>query len=104
MIHYLEVISHALKPGGTWINFGPLLYHFEGMKNELSIELNADDLRQVIQEMGFDFKVSAGIHHLIHTTFAKKISMHRCWTFHSNHPLRIMGCTRQHTQAIQTPC
>ncbi|GAV53372.1 hypothetical protein ZYGR_0AI06560 [Zygosaccharomyces rouxii] len=29
IIDYLHSISHVLIPGGIWINFGPLLYHFE---------------------------------------------------------------------------
>ncbi|CAR27380.1 hypothetical protein ZYGR_0I06540 [Zygosaccharomyces rouxii] len=29
IIDYLHSISHVLTPGGLWINFGPLLYHFE---------------------------------------------------------------------------
>lgn len=29
IIDYLYSISHVLIPGGIWINFGPLLYHFE---------------------------------------------------------------------------
>lgn len=29
ILDYLHSISHVLVPGGLWINFGPLLYHFE---------------------------------------------------------------------------
>lgn len=29
IIDYLHSISHVLSPNGIWINFGPLLYHFE---------------------------------------------------------------------------
>lgn len=29
LIRYLEAISNCLKPGGIWINVGPLLWHFE---------------------------------------------------------------------------
>ena len=45
-IDYLETIHHALRPGGVWVNFGPLLYHWrsdsEGNQvrtNELSYAL-----------------------------------------------------------------
>lgn len=31
LIRYLEVIWHCLRPGGTLINVGPLLWHFENM-------------------------------------------------------------------------
>lgn len=33
---------------------GPLLYHFEGMQNESSIELSYEELKIVMQSMGFD--------------------------------------------------
>lgn len=29
ILEYLLTIQHVLKPGGTWINFGPLVYHQE---------------------------------------------------------------------------
>lgn len=28
VIEYIEVIERILKPGGVWINMGPLLYHW----------------------------------------------------------------------------
>ncbi|KAJ3217454.1 Chromodomain-helicase-DNA-binding protein 1-like [Dinochytrium kinnereticum] len=55
IIHYLEVISHALKPGGLWINMGPLLYHFEGMKSEISVDLNLEEVKAVAKKFGFEF-------------------------------------------------
>lgn len=27
---YIETINHVLRPGGLWINLGPLLWHFDG--------------------------------------------------------------------------
>ncbi|KAI9783114.1 MAG: hypothetical protein M1839_004283 [Geoglossum umbratile] len=29
ILQYIETIHHCLKPGGIWINLGPLLWHFE---------------------------------------------------------------------------
>lgn len=29
VIQYIEAIKHCLKPGGFWINHGPLQWHFE---------------------------------------------------------------------------
>ncbi|KAK8157610.1 N2227-like protein-domain-containing protein [Phyllosticta citrichinensis] len=29
LINYIEAIRNCLKPGGVWINLGPLLWHFE---------------------------------------------------------------------------
>lgn len=28
VVEYIECIHHCLKPGGHWINLGPLLYHW----------------------------------------------------------------------------
>ena len=61
VIDYLATIHHCLRPGGIWINFGPLLYHWmtdnEGNGDSrygASIELSWDELRLVIESMGFD--------------------------------------------------
>jgi carnosine N-methyltransferase len=32
LIRYIETIRNCLKPGGLWINVGPLLWHFENEK------------------------------------------------------------------------
>lgn len=32
IIDYIEHIYHILKPGGVWVNNGPLLYHFSDIK------------------------------------------------------------------------
>jgi carnosine N-methyltransferase len=58
IIEYLEVIAGALKVGGVWINNGPLLYHFEGMRTEISIDLNLEEVKSVARKMGFVFEVS----------------------------------------------
>ncbi|KAI8376960.1 N2227-like protein-domain-containing protein [Blakeslea trispora] len=57
IIEYMEVIHKALKPNGVWINIGPLLYHFEdSTTGESSIELSLDQVKQVAQKIGFEFK------------------------------------------------
>lgn len=28
VMEYIECISKILKPGGLWVNLGPLLYHY----------------------------------------------------------------------------
>ena len=38
VLDYIELIHQILKPGGHWINLGPLLYHYADMPGELSIE------------------------------------------------------------------
>uniref|UniRef100_A0A3Q3X4X4 Carnosine N-methyltransferase n=1 Tax=Mola mola TaxID=94237 RepID=A0A3Q3X4X4_MOLML len=56
VIEYVETIWKILKPGGVWINLGPLLYHFENMANELSVELSYDDIRKAIVKFGFQIE------------------------------------------------
>ncbi|PGH28232.1 hypothetical protein AJ80_00123 [Polytolypa hystricis UAMH7299] len=36
LIRYIETIHNCLKPGGAWINIGPLLWHFEDKPLESS--------------------------------------------------------------------
>ena len=40
VIAYIETIKHCLKPGGVWINLGPLLWHFETGGNSTSKKLD----------------------------------------------------------------
>ncbi|KRY77943.1 UPF0586 protein C9orf41 -like protein, partial [Trichinella pseudospiralis] len=53
VINYVERIYEILKPGGCWLNFGPLLYHFSEKGPFESIELPYDVLREVIVKVGF---------------------------------------------------
>ncbi|XP_033829304.1 carnosine N-methyltransferase [Periophthalmus magnuspinnatus] len=57
VIEYIETIWKILKPGGVWINLGPLLYHFENMANELSVELSYEDIKAAIIRFGFQIEV-----------------------------------------------
>jgi len=64
VMEYIETIQHCLKPGGIWINFGPLLYHWaSGDPNEdmderysQSVELSWEELKHVVQHFGFVFE------------------------------------------------
>lgn len=58
IVSYVEAFWNILKPGGIWTNLGPLLYHYAEIPGELSIELSYEDLRKVIQKVGFEFLVS----------------------------------------------
>jgi SAM-dependent methyltransferase len=49
MMDYLDTIVDILKPGGIWINIGPLLYH------RASVEFSLDDIMAVAEEYGFEF-------------------------------------------------
>ncbi|CAG0925299.1 unnamed protein product [Notodromas monacha] len=50
------MINRILKPGGIWINIGPLLYHYADMKDNLSIEPPYDILKECIVAIGFKFE------------------------------------------------
>ncbi|KAJ2486739.1 hypothetical protein IWW37_005503 [Coemansia sp. RSA 2050] len=53
VLAYLDTIWHALKPGAVWINLGPLLWHFDNVAGESSIELTRDEFLQLVANMGF---------------------------------------------------
>ncbi|XP_033100888.1 carnosine N-methyltransferase-like [Anneissia japonica] len=53
ILDYLDKIYEILKPGGYWINLGPLLYHFSDIPGENSIEVSYVELRRAITEIGF---------------------------------------------------
>ena len=54
---YIEVIHKILKPGGYWINLGPLLYHWQSTEDitmeemderyEQSFEISFEETRRV---------------------------------------------------------
>ncbi|KAL4717871.1 hypothetical protein ACJJTC_005716 [Scirpophaga incertulas] len=54
VIEFVERIYAILKPGGYWINLGPLLYHYSDMTTENSIEPPYDILVEVIRDVGFE--------------------------------------------------
>ena len=54
MLDYIEKIYTILRPGGLWINLGPLLYHYADTHTD-SIEPSYDVLKNAIQKIGFDF-------------------------------------------------
>lgn len=51
----IDVFFSILKPGGIWVNLGPLLYHFSDMPDEGSIEPTLEDLLPIIEKIGFEF-------------------------------------------------
>lgn len=52
---FIETIYNILKPGGIWINIGPLLYHYSDIPGECSIEPSFEDIKIVISAVGFEF-------------------------------------------------
>lgn len=55
VLEYIELIHKILKPGGHWINLGPLLYHYADIPREASIEPPYDIVRNLITLSGFEF-------------------------------------------------
>ncbi|KAL8595539.1 hypothetical protein ACOMHN_000747 [Nucella lapillus] len=56
VVSYTEAVWKILKPGGYWINLGPLLYHYSDVPGESSIEISYEELRSVIKQVGFDIE------------------------------------------------
>lgn len=56
---FVETIFNILRPGGIWVNLGPLLYHYSDLQFEGSIEPTYEDLVEVIRMMGFEILVSS---------------------------------------------
>ncbi|KAL1459719.1 hypothetical protein WDU94_011676 [Cyamophila willieti] len=56
IVSFIETIFNILKPGGIWINLGPLLYHYSNMPSEDSIEPSYEVVKQVIQGIGFVYE------------------------------------------------
>lgn len=55
IVDFLEIIYKILKPDGIFINYGPLLYHYCDVPSEISIEPCYEDLREIIENIGFKF-------------------------------------------------
>ena len=53
VLDYIQQIYSLLKPGGWWINVGPLLWHWDGTPSEVSIELTLEEMRRVMCGVGF---------------------------------------------------
>ena len=59
VVEYLEIISRCLRPGGVWVNFGPLLYHWADARSylsgeELSVEMSLEDVERVAKSVGLN--------------------------------------------------
>jgi len=53
ILEFLRTIAYVLKPGGYWINFGPLLYHYSDVPGETSVDLSWAELRRAAPAFGF---------------------------------------------------
>jgi len=66
VIDFVEMIHKILKPGGRWINLGPLLYHFADIPKEPSIEPSYDIVRSIVKEKGFEFEREVTDHQAVY--------------------------------------
>ena len=57
VITYIEKIWDILKPGGYWLNFGPLLYHYSNQPNQNSLDLSYEQIKRIIRKCGFTYIV-----------------------------------------------
>ncbi|CAK4092929.1 unnamed protein product [Aphanomyces euteiches] len=61
VIEFIEAFERLLKPGGVWINLGPLLYHWQNGSGEeddrydQSIELTYEEIKHVAESYDFKF-------------------------------------------------
>lgn len=73
LIRYIDAIHHCLKPGGLWINVGPLLWHFEdshprkdgddgspGIGEPGNVELTEEEVLLLVERMGFRLEKGPG--------------------------------------------
>lgn len=51
LMSYFDTIQFLLKSGGTWMNFGPLLYGTAPF-----VQLSLDEILAIVEEMGFEFE------------------------------------------------
>lgn len=85
LLRYIETIKHCLKPGGYWLNLGPLLWHFDdraakksgndndsideaaghvssegalGIGEPGSVELTNEEVLDIVGRMGFEIQTS----------------------------------------------
>jgi len=52
ILEFIRTIAYILKPGGYWLNFGPLLYHYSDMVGEVSVELCWEEIRAAMPHFG----------------------------------------------------
>ena len=53
----LQQIKGLLKPGGRWINLGPLLWSGGG---SVAMELNLEEVLELAKEVGFEIMIDEG--------------------------------------------
>jgi len=56
IVEMIERVHACLRPGGCWINLGPLLYHFADIPGENSVEPPLDFVLDIIRKIGFNIE------------------------------------------------
>jgi carnosine N-methyltransferase len=56
IIDYIHTIHRILRKSGIWINFGPLLFHFEDDGKEPSIEISLEEVLDIVKNFGFEIR------------------------------------------------
>ncbi|XP_066271052.1 carnosine N-methyltransferase-like isoform X2 [Branchiostoma lanceolatum] len=102
IVSYVETIHNILKPGGYWINLGPLLYHFADITSEASIELSYEDLRSVIQEFGFEILKEDTKRPTMYIQNTKSMLQYEydCVYFVARKPLEVANNHTNHSQDV----
>ena len=59
-IAYIRTMYNLLKPGGVWLNFGPLLYHYADMPENESVEIPYQKLIEIMEKIGFRIEKNEG--------------------------------------------
>ncbi|KAI8318427.1 N2227-like protein [Martensiomyces pterosporus] len=53
VLAYLDTMWSAMKPGAVWINLGPLLWHFDSVQGESSVEFTREEFMALAEKIGF---------------------------------------------------
>ena len=53
VIDYIATMNKILKPGGLWVNIGPLHWHYSEQPNEQQVQISLQELQKLISKMGF---------------------------------------------------
>jgi carnosine N-methyltransferase len=79
ILDYVQQIARLLKPGGIWVNLGPLLYHYSDMntfgnKRFPSLELTYEELKGTFEAFGLRLIKEKSQHHSTYNDDHKAMS------------------------------
>lgn len=58
VLDYLRCINRCLRPGGLWVNIGPLRWHYSEQPQEMQVELSLDEVMDLLPKFGFQIRKS----------------------------------------------